>query len=108
MLEGQVLERINGHDSQLGLGDYGIIQVGVPHALRNVGDDSVRWLEMLSPQPKAPGQESKEKRPWLKASRPICGIRGRANLVTLTTRSYRRPARCKWRATGAAAEVASP
>jgi quercetin dioxygenase-like cupin family protein len=57
ILEGQVLESINGHDYQLGPGDYGIIQVGVPHALRNVGEHSVRWLEMLSPQPKAPGQE---------------------------------------------------
>jgi len=57
ILEGQVLERIDGHDYQLGPGDYGIIQAGVPHALRNVGDQSVRWLEMLSPQPKAPGQE---------------------------------------------------
>jgi mannose-6-phosphate isomerase-like protein (cupin superfamily) len=57
ILEGQVLERIDGHDYQLGPGDCGIIQVGVPHALRNVGDQSVRWLEMLSPQPKALGQE---------------------------------------------------
>jgi quercetin dioxygenase-like cupin family protein len=57
ILEGQVLESIDGRDYQLGPGDYGIIQVGVPHAWRNVGDHSVRWLEMLSPQPKAPDRE---------------------------------------------------
>ena len=32
ILEGQVLERIDRHDYQLGPGDYGIIQAGVPHA----------------------------------------------------------------------------
>jgi len=57
LLEGQVLERIDGHDYRLGPGDYGIIPPGVPHALRAVGDRPVRWLEMLSPQPKAPAQE---------------------------------------------------
>jgi mannose-6-phosphate isomerase-like protein (cupin superfamily) len=57
VLEGQVFERIDGHDSQLGPGDYGIIPPGVPHSLRSAGDRPVRWLEMLSPQPKAPGQE---------------------------------------------------
>jgi quercetin dioxygenase-like cupin family protein len=55
LLEGQVFERIDGHDYLLGPGDYGIIQPGVPHALRNAGDQPARWLEMLSPQPKAPG-----------------------------------------------------
>jgi len=57
ILDGQVLERIDGHDYQLGPGDYGIIQSGVPHALHNISDQPVRWLEMLSPQPKAPTQE---------------------------------------------------
>ncbi len=57
ILEGQVLERIDGHDYRLGPGDYGIIQSGVSHALRNSGDQPVRWLEMLSPQPKSPNSE---------------------------------------------------
>ena len=57
ILEGQVLERIDGHDYLLGPGDYGIIQSGVSHALRNSGDQPVRWLEMLSPQPKSPDSE---------------------------------------------------
>lgn len=80
ILEGQVLESIDGHDYQLGPGDYGIIQAGVPHALRNVGDHSVRWLEMLSPQPKAPGQERdtfffKTETALLKTPHPISGTR---------------------------------
>ncbi len=57
ILEGQVLERIEGHDYRLGPGDYGIIQSGVSHALRNSGDQPVRWLEMFSPQPKSPNSE---------------------------------------------------
>lgn len=57
ILEGQVLERIDGHDYRLGPGDYGIIQSGVSHALRNSGDQPARWLEMLSPQPKSPDSE---------------------------------------------------
>ena len=57
VLEGQVFERIDGHEYRLGPGDYGIIPPGVPHALRTAGNQPVRWLEMLSPQPKAPGLE---------------------------------------------------
>ncbi len=57
VLEGQVVERIDGHDYLFGPGNYGIIPPGVPHALRNGGNGPARWLEALSPQPKAPGQE---------------------------------------------------
>jgi len=57
ILEGHMLESIDGHEYQLGSGDYGIIQAGVPHALHNIEDHPVRWLEVLSPQPKAPNQE---------------------------------------------------
>src|SRR5258708_2057504 len=52
ILEGQVLVSIDGRNYQLGPGDYGIIQASVPHAWRGIGDQPVRWLEMLSPQPK--------------------------------------------------------
>ncbi|HYK86814.1 MAG TPA: cupin domain-containing protein, partial [Ktedonobacteraceae bacterium] len=41
ILEGQVLARIDKHDYQLNAGDYGIIQSGVPHALRNISDQPV-------------------------------------------------------------------
>jgi quercetin dioxygenase-like cupin family protein len=57
LLEGQTLVRIDGRDYLLGPGDYGIIPFGVPHAWLNAGDQPVRWLEALSPQPKAPDQE---------------------------------------------------
>jgi quercetin dioxygenase-like cupin family protein len=57
ILEGQVLVTIDGRNYRLGPGDYGIIQAGVPHAWRGVGAQAVRWLEMLSPQPKPSGLE---------------------------------------------------
>ena len=57
ILEGQVLLSLDGYNYQLAQGDYGIIQAAVPHAWHNVSEQPVRWLEMLSAQPKAPGQE---------------------------------------------------
>lgn len=54
ILEGEVLCSIDGKAYQFGPGDYGIIQVGVPHAWHNVSDQPVRWLEMLAAQPKPP------------------------------------------------------
>ncbi len=33
-------------------GDYGVIQVAAPHALRNSGPGRARWAEMLAPQPR--------------------------------------------------------
>jgi quercetin dioxygenase-like cupin family protein len=32
-------------------GDFGMVPVGVPHAWRNAGRETVRWAEMLAPQP---------------------------------------------------------
>lgn len=57
ILEGQVFTHIDGHNYQLGAGDYGIIQAGVPHSWRASGEQPARWLEMLSPQPKPAGLE---------------------------------------------------
>lgn len=37
---------------RLGPGDYGLVPVGVPHAWRNEGAETVRWAEMLAPQPR--------------------------------------------------------
>lgn len=56
VLEGQVIGSIDGMAYQLGPGDYGIIQVGVPHGWHNTTEQPVRWLTMLAPQPKAPGR----------------------------------------------------
>lgn len=36
-------------------GDYGVIPVAAPHALRNDGTGTVRWAEMLAPQPRLGG-----------------------------------------------------
>ncbi len=57
ILEGRVLGSIDGRHYQFGPGDYGIIQASVSHAWRGTGDQPASWLEMLSPQPKPPGQE---------------------------------------------------
>ena len=54
ILEGQVLGSIDGKTYQFGPGDYGIIQVGAPHAWRNAEAQPVRWLEMQAAQPKPP------------------------------------------------------
>jgi quercetin dioxygenase-like cupin family protein len=34
-------------------GDYGVVPVGVPHAIRNDGGGPARWAEMQAPQPRA-------------------------------------------------------
>jgi len=52
IMEGQALVSLDERAYRLGPGDYGVIQVGVPHAWRNVGPHPVCWLEMLSPQPR--------------------------------------------------------
>jgi mannose-6-phosphate isomerase-like protein (cupin superfamily) len=36
----------------LGVGDYGLIPVGYPHAWRNEGGQLARWARMLAPQPR--------------------------------------------------------
>ena len=34
-------------------GDYGLVPVGVPHAVRNPAQGPARWADMLAPQPRA-------------------------------------------------------
>jgi quercetin dioxygenase-like cupin family protein len=34
-------------------GDYALVPIGVPHALRNRGDAVARWADMLAPQPRS-------------------------------------------------------
>jgi len=57
ILEGHVLGSIDGRAYRFGPGDYGIIQAAVSHAWHAIGEQPVRWLEMLSAQPKPPGGE---------------------------------------------------
>jgi quercetin dioxygenase-like cupin family protein len=42
---------------RVGPGEYGVVQVGVPHRWRNTGDAAFRWAEMQSPTPRAEHQD---------------------------------------------------
>src|SRR5579884_1300691 len=53
VLEGDVILELDGRAYRLETGDYGVVQVGVPHGWRNTADGPARWLEMLSPQPRS-------------------------------------------------------
>jgi quercetin dioxygenase-like cupin family protein len=52
VLEGIVTVEFGGKPQQLQAGDFGLISTGVPHAWRNSGTVSARWLEMQAPQPR--------------------------------------------------------
>ncbi|MFN8451608.1 MAG: cupin domain-containing protein [Anaerolineae bacterium] len=54
ILEGSVVVQIGDAAYLLKPGHFGLIGTGVRHAWRAVGDQPVRWLEMQSPQPRAP------------------------------------------------------
>ena len=55
VLDGQLICETGDGTYCLESGDYGVIQVSVPHALRNDGSARVRWAEMLAPQPRLDG-----------------------------------------------------
>jgi quercetin dioxygenase-like cupin family protein len=55
ILEGQLICQTGDGTYCLESGDYGVIQVSAPHALRNDGNVRVRWAEMLAPQPRLDG-----------------------------------------------------
>jgi len=52
LLEGEVVMAIGGQAVHLVPGDYGVIKVGEPHAVRAAGTGRVRWMQMNAPQPK--------------------------------------------------------
>lgn len=52
VLEGAVEVNLDGRAYVLGAGDYAVAQVGVANAFRGAGRRA-RWLEMISPQPRA-------------------------------------------------------
>jgi quercetin dioxygenase-like cupin family protein len=52
-------------------GDYGLVQVGVPHAWRNTGDTVVRWAYMQAPQPRAQHGEDTFAVPELRRDKPV-------------------------------------
>lgn len=54
ILSGNVLTRMDGRNYRLGPGDFAVVPMGSVHAWHNNGKEPVRWLEMLSPQPRPP------------------------------------------------------
>ena len=53
VLEGEVVLETAEAAVLLRPGDYGLVPVGVPHALRNDGAAPARWADMLAPQPRS-------------------------------------------------------
>jgi quercetin dioxygenase-like cupin family protein len=53
VLEGEVVVELGEGSYLLRPGDYGLIPVGAPHALRNVSGVPARWAAMLAPQPRS-------------------------------------------------------
>lgn len=56
VLEGQLVCATADGAFALEPGDYGLVQVAAPHALRNDGPTRVRWAELLAPQPRLDGE----------------------------------------------------
>ena len=52
VMDGQLVVETGDGRFALENGDYGIIHVAAPHAMRNMSDKTVRWVEMLAPQPR--------------------------------------------------------
>jgi quercetin dioxygenase-like cupin family protein len=52
VLEGEVTLRTSEAAARLRPGDYGLVPVAVPHALRNEGTGVARWVAMSAPQPR--------------------------------------------------------
>jgi quercetin dioxygenase-like cupin family protein len=53
VMEGELIVETGDGKFALEKGDYGIIHVAAPHAVSNRGQQPVRWVEMLAPQPRA-------------------------------------------------------
>ena len=53
VLEGEVVLRTPGAAALLRPGDYGLVHVGVQHALRNEADGRARWVAMSAPTPRS-------------------------------------------------------
>jgi quercetin dioxygenase-like cupin family protein len=53
VLEGELVVDTGDRSLLLRAGDYGVLPVAVPHAVRNPGTLPARWADMLAPQPRA-------------------------------------------------------
>jgi len=71
LLSGQlVLDTAEG-SVRLGPGDYGLVPVGLAHALRNPGPEEARWADMLASQPRARFADDTFFVPPLPAGEPV-------------------------------------
>lgn len=52
VLDGQLVVETGDGKFALEQGDYGLFHVSAPHALSNISDKTVRWVEMFAPQPR--------------------------------------------------------
>ena len=52
ILEGSLIVQIGEQSYALEPGNFGLISTGITHSWRNVGEQTARWLEMQSPQPR--------------------------------------------------------
>ena len=52
VLEGQLVCETGDGAFAMEPGDYGVVRVAAPHAFRNDGARTVRWAEMIAPQPR--------------------------------------------------------
>jgi quercetin dioxygenase-like cupin family protein len=70
LLAGTVVLDLPEGSVRLGEGDYGLVPVGVRHALRNDGDAPARWAEMQAPTPRARYRQDTVPVPPLPAAQP--------------------------------------
>lgn len=71
MLSGQAVLAVDGYAWRVGPDDFGLIPLGVAHALRNPGERPARWLEVSAPQPR-PGSRLPQTI-WLGGAPPLQG-----------------------------------
>jgi len=53
VLDGSLVLQTSEGSFRLGTGDYGLIPVGVPHAIRNDDGELARWADLYAPVPRA-------------------------------------------------------
>jgi mannose-6-phosphate isomerase-like protein (cupin superfamily) len=53
VLEGSLIVQIGEQSYVVEPGNFGLINTGIPHSWRNVGEQPARWLEMQAPQPRS-------------------------------------------------------
>ena len=103
VLEGELDLMLEGRAYRMGQGDYALVLVGTPHAMRSSSGNGARWMEMIAPQPlaRSVGQDTFS---WANligrpgSSVSIKATLARVSLDTSKMRSFPRRATCKWTA----------